>query len=202
MLAESMTSYYGWDIPFSFLIYLHNKNAYCKWAHTFTVAQGCTGFTGTLTARYLHAEYGKKLKIGLAGRESSRLKALQEKFGLDGMDILVATVNDVDSLRRLTGSTSCLLSTAGPFARVGLPVVDACVQTGTHYVDITGEPQFVRAVIDQHHEEATKKGIKIVPCCGFDCIPSDFGCQMMVETMKARGLHPLEVLLNSSLPHL
>ena len=69
------------------------------------------------------------------------------------------------------------------------------LQTSTNYVDITGEPQFVRKVIDAYHSEATEKGIKIVPCCGFDCIPSDLGCQMMVDEMKKRGLEPKEVRL-------
>ena len=78
---------------------------------------------------------------------------------------------------------------------VGMPIVDACVRTSTSYVDITGEPQYVRKVIDSHHNDATSKGIKIVPCCGFDCIPSDLGCQMMVDEMKKRNLQPKEVRL-------
>ena len=78
---------------------------------------------------------------------------------------------------------------------VGMPIVDACVRTSTNYVDITGEPQYVRKVIDSHHSDATSKGIKIVPCCGFDCIPSDLGCQMMVDEMKKRNLQPKEVRL-------
>ena len=78
---------------------------------------------------------------------------------------------------------------------LGMPIVNACVRTSTNYVDITGEPQFVRKVIDNHHADATTKGIKIVPCCGFDCIPSDLGCQMMVEEMKRRNLLPKEVRL-------
>ena len=159
------------------------------------VLWGATGFTGSLTAKYLASEY-QNLKIAVAGRDSAKLKILissDERFG--NVDVVTASLDDPSSLRRMTESTQCLISTAGPFARIGVPVVDACVETSTNYVDITGEPQYVRKLIDSYHHEAIKKGIKIVPCCGFDCIPSDLGCQMMVEEMKSRGLEPKEVRL-------
>ena len=134
------------------------------------------------------------LKIAIAGRDEAKMIAFKERYNLSNLDIIVADLDDQKSLESMTGSTQVLMSTAGPFARIGLPVVDACVSTGTNYVDITGEPQFVRRVIDKHHDTAVSKGIKIVPCCGFDCIPADFGCQMMVDDMKAKGLEPSEVV--------
>jgi short subunit dehydrogenase-like uncharacterized protein len=65
-----------------------------------------------------------------------------------------------------------VLSTAGPFARIGEPVVDAAVRMGSHYVDITGETPWVKQMIDKHHEQAKAKGLRIVPCCGYDSVPA------------------------------
>lgn len=155
---------------------------------------GCTGFTGKLVANYLKG-YSSNLKIGLGGRNFSRVSEIKKNYGLESMDVIVASLDDMESLNGLTGCTHVVISVAGPFARVGLPIVDSCITTSTHYVDITGEPQFVRTIIDRYHEIAIEKGVKIVPCCGFDCIPSDFGCQLIVDEMKQRGLLPLEVQL-------
>jgi short subunit dehydrogenase-like uncharacterized protein len=155
---------------------------------------GCTGFTGKLVANYLKG-YSSKLKIGLGGRSFSRVSEIKKNYGLEFMDVIVASLDDMESLKSLTESTHVVISVAGPFASVGLPIVESCVTTSTHYVDITGEPQFVRSIIDRYHEIAIEKGVKIVPCCGFDCIPSDFGCQLIVDELKQKGLRPLEVQL-------
>jgi len=80
---------------------------------------------------------------------------------------------DPASLERMTAAATVVISAAGPFNQFGMPLIDACVKTGTHYVDITGEPLFVERTLLNHHAEATKKGITIVNCCGFDCVPSD-----------------------------
>jgi short subunit dehydrogenase-like uncharacterized protein len=66
----------------------------------------------------------------------------------------VADSNDAASLDAMAGQTRVVLTTAGPFARIGTPVVEACVRQGTNYCDITGEVQWVRAMIDKHHDEA------------------------------------------------
>jgi succinyl-diaminopimelate desuccinylase len=68
-----------------------------------------------------------------------------------------------------------VLSTAGPFARYGSLLVQACVEEGSHYTDITGENHWVKGLIDKHHDEAASKGIRIIPSCGYDSIPSDIG---------------------------
>jgi short subunit dehydrogenase-like uncharacterized protein len=85
------------------------------------------------------------------------------------------------------------MSTAGPFANIGTPIVDACVRSGTNYVDITGEGPWVREIIDTYHSKAAEKRIKIIPCCGFDCVPVDMGCRFMVDQMVRAGVTPQEV---------
>lgn len=108
------------------------------------------------------------------------------------IDIIEADLNDRASLIRMTSSTRVIMSTAGPFAIIGTPIVDACCRSGTSYVDITGEPQWIRTLIDGYHDIAKEKKIKIVPCCGFDCIPVDMGCKVIVDSMIKRGLSPME----------
>ena len=86
--------------------------------------------------------------------------------------ILTADLSDQASLDKVAGQAAVVLSTAGPFARIGEPVVDAAVRMGSHYVDITGETPWVKQMIDKHHEQAKAKGLRIVPCCGYDSVPA------------------------------
>jgi short subunit dehydrogenase-like uncharacterized protein len=72
----------------------------------------------------------------------------------------------------------------GPFSLHGRELVAACVEAGTDYCDSTGEPQFVRAMIDRHHARARETGARIVPCCGFDSVPSDLGTLLVQERAR------------------
>ena len=110
----------------------------------------------------------------IAGRNGDKLERIKSDFSLD-CDVVVADGGDLDSLRSLASQTKVVLSTAGPFARYGSLLVQACVENGAHYTDITGENHWVRGLIDKHHEEAASKGIRIIPSCGYDSIPSDIG---------------------------
>lgn len=166
------------------------------------VVWGATGFTGSLCCDYIAARYTalkKPLKWAIAGRTETKLIelrsaiCLKNKISESAVDVIVADIRNASSLDAMAAQTKVILSTAGPFARIGEPIVDACVRNGCNYVDITGEPQFVRKVIDKHHAAATAKNLKIVPCCGFDCIPVDLGCSVMVKEMKMRDLVPKEV---------
>ena len=87
----------------------------------------------------------------------------------------------MEALRVLAGQTKVVLSTAGPFARYSDLLVQACVEQGTHYTDITGENHWVRTLIDKHHDNASLKGVRIVPSCGYDSIPSDIGALYTVS---------------------
>ena len=76
-----------------------------------------------------------------------------------------------------------ILSTAGPFAKIGTPLVRACVELGRDYVDITGEVHWMRNMIDQYHESAQSTGSRIVHTCGFDSVPSDLGVMLLKEAL-------------------
>lgn len=144
------------------------------------VVLGATGFTGRLVAEYLARTVGASLPWAIAGRSPSKLEEVHRALvAIDPacakVGVVQADVGDPASLERLAASTSVLLTTVGPYARHGLPVVGACVAQGTDYVDITGEPSFVKETIERYHEAAKAKGLRIVSCCGFDSIPHDLG---------------------------
>ena len=91
------------------------------------------------------------------------------------VDIFVANSDDYEAFDEITKNTKVVLSTAGPFHRYSSNLVKSCVKNSSHYVDITGEFFWIRDMIDLHHEEASSKGVRIIPACGYDSIPSDLG---------------------------
>jgi short subunit dehydrogenase-like uncharacterized protein len=74
----------------------------------------------------------------------------------------------------------------GPYALYGSELVAACATAGTHYCDLTGEVPWMRRMIDAHQDEARASGARIVPTCGFDCIPADLGVFFLQREMNAR----------------
>ena len=137
------------------------------------IVYGATGFTGQICCKYLRDNY-KDLTWAMSGRNLEKLEQIKSELNLD-CDIVVADGADLEALRSLTSQTKVILSTAGPFARYGSMLVQACVENETHYTDITGENHWVRGLIDKHHAEAASKGIRIIPSCGYDSVPSDIG---------------------------
>ena len=143
------------------------------------IVYGATGFTGQICCKYLRDNY-KDLAWAMAGRNEEKLAQVKSDFNLE-CDVVVADGGDLESLRSLASQTKVVLSTAGPFARYGSLLVQACVENGTHYTDITGENHWVKGLIDKHHEEAASKGTRIIPSCGYDSIPSDIGAYFTVS---------------------
>lgn len=143
------------------------------------VVCGATGFTGRLVIEYLVRNYaqGAALRWAAAGRNAAKLQ--QVLFDIAGPDhaipLIVADSDDRSSLKSLARSTRVVLTTVGPYAKFGTPLVEACVNSGTHYCDLSGEPQWMRRMIDTYQPAAQASGSRIVHSCGFDSIPSDFG---------------------------
>ena len=137
------------------------------------VVYGATGFTGKLCAKYL-SENSDDLNWAIAGRNKEKLEELKKELSLD-VDIFIAESNDEKALDNITKNTKVVLSTAGPFHRYSSNLVKSCVKNSSDYVDITGEFFWIREMIDLHHEEASSKGVRIIPACGYDSIPSDLG---------------------------
>ena len=118
---------------------------------------GSTGFTGQLTTQYLASSY-PNLKIAIAGRNIQKLNSLKSKVN-DKMQSSISVVeikdmNDSKAVDDIVQQSKVVISTAGPFAEIGVPLVDSCVRCSTHYCDITGEPQFVASMVNKHHSAA------------------------------------------------
>jgi short subunit dehydrogenase-like uncharacterized protein len=140
------------------------------------VVLGATGYTGKLVVEYLSkSSSGRFIKWAVAGRSEAKVKEFLATIGSSETPVVVADCTDGASLDKLCAATTVVIACAGPFALIGMPVVDACMRNKTHYVDITGEFQFVRQVIEKYHDQAVDQGTFIVPCCGFDSVPSDIG---------------------------
>jgi saccharopine dehydrogenase (NAD+, L-glutamate forming) len=141
---------------------------------------GATGFTGGLTAEYL-ADHGPgDLRWAVAGRNRARLDELARRLSARSPDrepvgVIQADMTDLQSLTSLASSARVVATTAGPFAAYGEPLVAACAQAGTDYLDICGESEFVDRMWLLHHERATGSGARLVHSCGFDSVPPDLG---------------------------
>jgi len=154
------------------------------------IVWGATGFTGKLVAAYLLRQYGvgDDLIWAIAGRNEQKLDALRSDLGDGAADLptLVADSSDRASLGRLAARTRVVLTTVGPYALYGSELVDACVEEGTDYCDLAGEVQWIRKMIDQHHDRAQQTGARIVHCCGFDSVPMDVGAWFLQNEAKQR----------------
>ncbi|WP_324277914.1 saccharopine dehydrogenase family protein [Blastococcus brunescens] len=153
------------------------------------VVFGATGFVGRLLAAYLAEHAPPDVRIGLAGRSRTRL--LEVRAGLPAAarewPVIEADSGDPASLTALAESTRVLVTTVGPYARYGLPVVEACAAAGTHYADLTGEVLFVREAMARVDDVARKSGARIVHACGYDSIPSDLSTFLLAERARADG---------------
>jgi short subunit dehydrogenase-like uncharacterized protein len=147
---------------------------------------GASGFTGRLVAEHL-ARSADQPRWAIAGRSRAKLEAL----GL-GVQVLVADAHDRPALDALARRTKVICTTAGPYAKHGSELVAACAEAGTHYCDLTGEVQWMRRMIDRHHERARATGARIVHACGFDSIPSDLGTWALQQELLARFGRPAQ----------
>ncbi|ASP39361.1 saccharopine dehydrogenase [Bacterioplanes sanyensis] len=147
------------------------------------VVFGATSFVGQILSHYLAQQFGLngELTWAIAGRSERKLQALRgsllQELGDDAkhLPIIVADASDETALQQLCNNTRVVVSTVGPYALYGETLVKTCAATGTDYCDLTGEPQWIRAMIDRYQDQAVASGARIVHCCGFDSIPSDMG---------------------------
>lgn len=149
------------------------------------VLWGATGFTGRHLAIAFAEAAPAGLRWAIGGRDEARLVALREGLGAD-VGIVLGDALDPESMRTLARSARVVLSTAGPYARYGTALVDACVTAGSDYADVTGETLWMRASIDAFDERARASGSRIVHACGFDSVPSDLGTWLLQRTAVER----------------
>jgi short subunit dehydrogenase-like uncharacterized protein len=148
---------------------------------------GATGFTGGLTARYLAENGPEGLSWALVGRNRGKLEVVRSSLepllraGVTAPDLLLADAADAGALAKVAWAARVVVTTVGPYALYGEPLVAACAAAGTDYVDLTGEPEFVDRMWLGYHEKAQASGARLVHCCGFDSIPHDLGAYFTVK---------------------
>jgi short subunit dehydrogenase-like uncharacterized protein len=151
------------------------------------VVYGATGFTGQLVAEYLAAHYTGKddPKWAMAGRSKEKLAAVRDAIGAPAdTALIVADGGDPASLQAMVDQTKLVISTVGPYQLYGSDLVAACAASGTDYLDLCGEPLWMRKMIDAHEVAAKSSGARILFSCGFDSIPFELGVFFVEQQAK------------------
>ena len=151
------------------------------------IVYGATGFTGQLVAEYLAAQYGKdkELKWAMAGRSLEKLKSVRDGIGAPADTPLIAADSaDAGALKAMLDQTRSVLTTVGPYQWYGNELIAACAASGTDYLDLCGEPVWMRQMIDKHEAEAKASGARILFSCGFDSVPFELGTFYVQEQAK------------------
>ena len=149
---------------------------------------GATGFTGGLTATRLARDAPPGCRWALAGRDQRRLEAVRDRIARDDptlaeLPVIVADGGDLGSMVALAERTNVLITTVGPYLQLGDATVAACALSGTDYVDLTGEAEFVDRTWLRYHGSAERSGARLIHACGFDSIPHDLGALFTVEQL-------------------
>lgn len=145
---------------------------------------GATGFTGRLIARELK---GLDADFVVAGRDRGKLEGFSEELG--GVPVAAVGLDDPEGLRTMLDGCSVVIGATGPFCLHAEPLVAAAAETGTHYLDTTGEQPFIRMVFEKYGRRAAETGAALVSGMGFDYAPGD-----MIAALTAEGMGPLDEL--------
>ncbi len=148
------------------------------------VLYGATSFVGKLTAAYLQKfletteatlATEQKISWAIAGRNQQKLDAVKQEIGNSDLATIIADSEQQQSVDEMAANAKVIISTVGPYLKYGEPLIKACANYGTDYVDLTGEALFIKDMMDKYSSIAQRSGARIVNSCGFDSIPSDLG---------------------------
>ena len=137
------------------------------------IVYGATGFTGNLVCDYLskHKDV-ENLNWAIAGRNLEKLSRVSKKYSVEH---IVADSFNLDSLNQMCSRGKVIISTDGPYMIYGENLIYSCIKNKSHYLDLTGEPEFVLNMAKKYSKEALDSGSIILHCCGFESIPADVG---------------------------
>jgi short subunit dehydrogenase-like uncharacterized protein len=149
---------------------------------------GATSFVGEILTGYMMGQYGDNsdIKWAIAGRSEDKLIATKQKHGAHDIAHIVADAANEQQLLSMVKQARVIVSTVGPYALYGEPLVKACAQNGVDYCDLTGEVQWYKRMVDKYETTAKQTGARIVHCSGFDSIPSDLGVYFLQQQAKAK----------------
>ncbi len=157
----------------------------CQIARTTSSCSAQPGSPARLTAEYLARHAPADCRWALAGRNVGKLENVRAQLAaidpaLSTLKLLDADSSNPASLRAIAADARVIASTVGPYIVHGEPLVAACAEAGTDYLDLTGEPEFVDTMYLRYHEQAQRSGARLVHACGFDSIPYDIGAYYTV----------------------
>jgi short subunit dehydrogenase-like uncharacterized protein len=148
---------------------------------------GASGYTGRLVAEHLMQRYGIAGEVAwaMAGQSPAKLARARDEIGAPGdTPLVIADATDMASLRKMVGLTRAVITTVGPYQFYGSDLVAACAEAGTDYLDLSGEPLWMRRMIDDHDAQARASGARVLFACGFDSIPSELGVWFCQDTAR------------------
>ena len=153
---------------------------------------GANGYTGQLIAERAHRVGARPI---LAGRRADAIASIADRYGFEHRAFSLDAPSAI--AHSLEGVAAVLLA-AGPFSATSAPVLEACIMSGVHYLDITGEIEVFERCFAQHARAATA-GIVVLPGVGFDVVPSDCLAASLAEALP--GAQSLELAFRSSGGH-
>lgn len=149
---------------------------------------GATGYTGKYTAEHITTHLPTDFKWAVAGRNEAKLKRVVEDIKTLNPDRLQPDVEicqlEKSDLVNLAKKTKVLITTVGPYHKYGTVVVEACAETGTHYLDVTGEVPWVYDMVQKYHDTAKKNEAIMIPQNGIESAPTDLMCWMLVKHIR------------------
>lgn len=154
---------------------------------------GASGFTGIHCIPYiakLSKQNGRNLSWGIAGRSEEKLKQALQDVGkkieadLDAIPVVIADISDDESLVNMAKRAKLIINCVGPYRFYGEAVVKACIEAGTHHIDVSGEPEYMEKMQLEHHEAAEEKGVYAISACGLDSIPTDCGIVYLQQNFE------------------
>ncbi len=155
------------------------------------VIYGATGYTGKLVAEYMNRQYAGNSAVpwALAGRSLAKLESVRDELNLPAeIPLVSADAGEPASIQSMVERAGVVISTVGPYQLYGSELIAACAEAGTDYVDLCGEPAWMKEMIEKYSEAAQASGARIVFSCGFDSIPFDLGVFYLQESaQKAFG---------------
>ena len=148
---------------------------------------GASGITGRQVAKHLADRAPQTgTSWAVAGRDAAKIGATLSEIGVEAPETLIADVGDAASLAAMASRAKVVIDAVGPYTLYGEPVIEACIAGGAHYMDLTGEPPFVRRMIEGAHDRAVAAGVKIVNTSGFEALPPDVMVLLAAETARER----------------
>ncbi|GLQ31268.1 saccharopine dehydrogenase family protein [Litoribrevibacter albus] len=156
---------------------------------------GATGYTGRLILIYLceslleNSALKHPVSLAIAGRDRNKLELLKQEMveadrANEAIAVEVADCHDEEALMGLAEKTQVMISAVGPYMELGEPVIKACAEKGTDYLDITGENEFVDAMYPKYDMVARSTKCRLIHACGFDSVPHDLGVLFAVQQLS------------------